>query len=142
MNGCYDGRPPSETIAVADSVLAIAEERATAASCGLLAGRAQALSLAGEHAEAITTVQRLAAMVERLPSSVIDDTDSLWGWPEHRLRHTEAWVYAHAGYLRETTRAQEQAIRLSIPPRCLDSERKFSCITLQRSFAEVTYRAD
>ena len=112
VNGCYDGRPTSETITIADSVLPLAEERATAASCGLLAGRAQALSLAGEHAEAIRTVQRLVDMVERLPNSVSGDASSLWGWPEHRLRHTEAWVYAHAGHLREATRAQEQALKL------------------------------
>ena len=116
VNGCYDGRSPSEVVAAADDVLPLVDERASSASCGLLAGRAQALSLAGRHTEAITTVQRLAQKAERLSADVVDDVDSLWGWPEHRLRHTEAWVYAHAGNLTEATRAQEQAVGLYPAP--------------------------
>lgn len=45
-----------------------------------------------------------------------NDVDSLWGWPEHRLRHTEAWVYAHAGQLTEAARAQEKAVQLYPTP--------------------------
>ena len=112
VNGCYDGRPPAETLRLADDVLPLTHGRATSASCGLLAGRAQALSLAGEHTEAIATVRQLNDLAEQLPSSVTRDTGSLWGWPEHRLRHTEAWVYAHAGQVPEASRAREQAEQL------------------------------
>ncbi|MGX6606170.1 helix-turn-helix domain-containing protein [Micromonosporaceae bacterium Da 78-11] len=112
VNGCYDGRSPSRVIALSEEVLPLVGELPSAASCGLLAGRAQALSLAGRHVDAIATVQQLAKMAEALPTAVVDDADSLWGWPEHRLRHTEVWVYAHAGQLREATRAQEQAVAL------------------------------
>ncbi len=112
VNGCYDGRGPSSTVALCDDVLPLVAGRATAASCGLLAGRAQALSLAGRHDDAISTVNQLAQLAAQLPASVINDADSLWGWPEHRLRHTEVWVYAHAGRLAEATRAQEQAVNL------------------------------
>jgi transcriptional regulator with XRE-family HTH domain len=115
VNGCYDGRSPSRVVALGDEVLPLTEGRASAASCGLLAGHAQALSLAGRHIDAVKTVRKLAAVAEALPPTVADDVESLWGWPEHRLRHTEAWVYAHAGQLSEATRAQEQAVRLYPP---------------------------
>lgn len=112
VSGCYDGRSPSRVVALGEDVLTLTRDRASAAACGLLAGHAQALSLAGRHADAVDTVQRLAATAEALPSAIVDDCESLWGWPEHRLRHTEAWVYAHAGRLDEATRAQEQAVGL------------------------------
>lgn len=111
VNGCYDGHNPSQVIALADEVFSLAE-RPTAASCGLLAGRAQALSLAGRHTDAVNAVRKLGKMAESLPSVVVNDTDSLWGWPEHRLRHTEAWVFAHAGRLTDAQRAKERAVAL------------------------------
>jgi transcriptional regulator with XRE-family HTH domain len=115
VNGCYDGRSASWIVDFADQVLPLTAGMASAGSCGLLAGRAQALSLAGRHDEAVDTAGQLAETAERLPRDVINDADSLWGWPEHRLRHTEAWVYAHAGRLSEATRAQERAIALYPP---------------------------
>ncbi|GID32561.1 hypothetical protein Abr02nite_75440 [Paractinoplanes brasiliensis] len=57
-------------------------------------------------------MQQLGDVVERLPGSVLDDVKSLWGWPEHRLRHTEAWVFGHAGDLVRATQAQERAVDL------------------------------
>ncbi|WP_405099606.1 hypothetical protein [Micromonospora sp. NBC_01412] len=38
------------------------------------------------------TVRRLDGMVQRLPDAITGDVESLWGWPEHRLRHTQSWV--------------------------------------------------
>ncbi|WP_374272171.1 helix-turn-helix domain-containing protein [Actinoplanes sp. M2I2] len=112
VNGCYDGRHPASVVALADDVLPLIEGRASASACGLLAGRAQALSLLGRHSEAVTTVRRLADVTAQLPHGVTEEVDSLWGWPEHRLRHTEAWVYAHAGDLSAAVQAQERAVVL------------------------------
>ncbi|WP_433650502.1 hypothetical protein ACQP2C_29280 [Micromonospora zamorensis] len=39
----------------------------------------------------------------------------LWGWPEHRLRHTESWVYAHAGDQHAAEAAQQRASELYPP---------------------------
>lgn len=99
VNGCYDGRTPAAAVALSDEVLPLLHGRATAATCGLLAGRAQALALAGRHVEAVDTVRELGGLAEQLPAPVIGDVESLWGWPEHRLRHTESWVYTHAGQI-------------------------------------------
>ena len=115
VNGCYDGRDPSKILMLSDEVLPLTVGKSSAESCGLLAGRAQALSLAGRHDEAVNTVRQLADASQSLPTAVTDDVHSLWGWPEHRLRHTEAWVYAHAGDLPQATKAQERAIQLYPP---------------------------
>ncbi|MGN9811430.1 helix-turn-helix domain-containing protein [Micromonospora sp. BQ11] len=112
VNGCYDGRPAGEVVALSDEVLPLLQGRASAAACGLLAGRAQALSLAGRHSEAIGTVEQLASLAEQLPAPVVNDVESLWGWPEHRLRHTESWVYTHADSYRRADQAQDRALAL------------------------------
>ncbi|MFE7869461.1 multiprotein-bridging factor 1 family protein [Micromonospora humida] len=112
VNGCYDGRPVDQVVSLSDEVLPLSLRKATAATCGLLAGRAQALSLARRHREAISTVEQLASLAERLPDEVVNDVESLWGWPEHRLRHTESWVYTHAGNYRQATQAQDRALEL------------------------------
>ncbi|MEU1248903.1 helix-turn-helix domain-containing protein [Micromonospora arida] len=115
VNGCYDGRAPTTVIALADQVLPLTDGTPSAATCGLLAGRAQALSLGGRHAEAVACVRALADRVEELPATVTADVESLWGWPEHRLRHTESWVYAHAGDQHAAEAAQQRALELYPP---------------------------
>ncbi|MET8366248.1 helix-turn-helix transcriptional regulator [Micromonospora sp. NPDC005194] len=112
VNGCYDGRQPSAVVALSDEALPLLGRRATSAACGLLAGRSQALSLAGRHAEAVATVRQLADLAQQLPAAIVDDVESLWGWPEHRLHHTESWVYTHGGRLVDAEAAQERALDL------------------------------
>ncbi|MEV0214315.1 helix-turn-helix transcriptional regulator [Micromonospora sp. NPDC050695] len=112
VNGCYDGRHPAAVVAMSEQVLPLLHGQATSAACGLLAGRAQALSLAGRHAEAVATVRELADLAEQLPATIVGDVESLWGWPEHRLRHTESWVFTHAGRLDRAEQAQDRALEL------------------------------
>ncbi|MGA4683216.1 helix-turn-helix domain-containing protein [Micromonospora sp. AB353] len=111
VNGCYDGRRPMTVVAISDEVLPLAG-RPSAATCGLLAGRAQALSLAGRHDEAVATVRHLSEQIEKLPAAVVGNVESLWGWPEHRLRHTESWVYTHSSDRRAAEAAQARALEL------------------------------
>ncbi|MEU1589487.1 helix-turn-helix transcriptional regulator [Micromonospora sp. NPDC005710] len=112
VNSCYDGRSPSAVVVLSDEVLPMLGRQATAAACGLLAGRAQALSLARRHADAVATVRQLADLAQQLPAAIVDDVESLWGWPEHRFHHTESWVYTHAGRLVDAEAAQERALDL------------------------------
>ncbi|QOC95366.1 XRE family transcriptional regulator [Micromonospora craniellae] len=112
VNGCYDGRDPNTVVQMSDQALPLLHQRASAATCGLLAGRAQALSLAGRHTEAVATVERLSDLASQLPRSVITDVESVWGWPEHRLHYTASWVFTHAGRFADATRAQSLALAL------------------------------
>lgn len=112
VNGSYDGRSPNTVVDLADQVMPLLHGRATAATCGLLAGRAQALSLAGRHDDAVATVRQLDDTVAQLPSEVLGDVESLWGWPEHRLLHTRSWVYTHAGRHADAEAAQDRALAL------------------------------
>jgi tetratricopeptide (TPR) repeat protein len=112
VNGCYDGRPLAQAIALSDRALPLAGDRPTAATCGLLAGRAQALALAGRHTEATAAVEQLADITARLPATLTSEVESLWGWPEHRLRHTESYVHTYTGALAEAEAAQDRALEL------------------------------
>ncbi|MFI2663302.1 helix-turn-helix domain-containing protein [Micromonospora carbonacea] len=109
VNGCYDGRTVAALPASVDALPPV--ERPSAAGCQLLAGRAQALSLAGRHGEAVAVVNTLTDMAGRLPSDTADG-GSLWGWSETRTQHTRSWVFTHAGRLREAGVAQDRALAL------------------------------
>jgi hypothetical protein len=47
-----------------------------------------------------------------LPAEVVADEDSMFGWPEVRLRHTESYVHTALGRTREAHAAQERALDL------------------------------
>lgn len=108
-NGCYDGRTVASLPGSVDALPPVTAP--TAAGCQMLGGYAQALSLAGRHAEAVATVERLTDLAERLPQGTPDGA-SLWGWSETRTLHTQSWVYTHAGRFREAERAQDEVIGL------------------------------
>jgi hypothetical protein len=55
------------------------------------------------------------------------------GWPEHRLRHTEGWVFAHAGKLGKAEQAKARAVELY--PRSLLRLR--SQVQLHHAFALI-----
>lgn len=112
VNGSYDGRDPHAVVEASAEALPLIGGRASSAACGLLAGHAQALALAGRHTEAAATVRQLSDLAERLPASVTGDVESLWGWPAHRVHHTASWVYTHAGRLREAEQAQDAALSM------------------------------
>ncbi|MFG1846795.1 helix-turn-helix domain-containing protein [Micromonospora carbonacea] len=109
VNGCYDGRTVAALPASVDGLPPVGAP--SVAGCQLLAGQAQALSLAGRHAEAVGAVNRLTGMADRLPEGTPDGT-SLWGWSEVRTEHTRSWVFTHAGRLREAEAAQDRAMAL------------------------------
>ncbi len=115
VNGCYGFRPLAQVIALSEEAVALAGTRCSAAAAGLWAGRAQSLALLGRRTEAIAAVQQVASITDRLPGSVTNELESLWGWPEHRLRHTESYVYTHVGDLPRAQAAQERAMALYPP---------------------------
>ena len=112
VNGCYDGRRPAAVAALTDAGVALAGATATAATAGLYAARAQALAIDGRAEDAVDALTNLADISERLPGPVASDDESLSGWPEHRLRHTESYVNTHLGDVAAAYAAQDRALTL------------------------------
>jgi hypothetical protein len=111
-SGGYERRPITTLIDLADQSVVLARSRTTASVAGLHAGRAQALALAGRHADAVTAVEEVERVTERLPAAAPADAESLFGWPEHRLRHTQSYVYTHANEFAAAQKAQDRALAL------------------------------
>lgn len=102
IRGIVERRPLPPLLTLADQAEAILATPGVGTG-GVLAGRAQILALLGRQAEARTTMHRVYDAADRLPARVTDDTTSMFGWSEHRLRHTESFVYT---YLDEATLAE------------------------------------
>ncbi|MEV1289570.1 helix-turn-helix transcriptional regulator [Micromonospora sp. NPDC049679] len=112
VNAIYAGRPLSRVIVRADETIALAGTRVNAAVAGVLAGRAQALALVGRSGDAETAVQQVARVTDAMPNGVVADEESVFGWPEHRLRHTESFVHTHTGNTEAAMAAQDRALAL------------------------------
>lgn len=110
--GLYDGRPLDQVLRLTDETLALAAGRACAGTAGVLAGRAQALALADRHDEAAAALRAVEEVTSRIPAHVAADAASAWGWPEHRLRHTESYVYALIGRTDAAMAAQDRAVQM------------------------------
>jgi hypothetical protein len=111
-SGGYERRPLPQIIGLADEAASMVGGRATAAIAGLHAGRAQALALAGRPAEAIAAVRLVEEATAGIPAEIANDVESLFAWPEHRLRHTQSYVYTLTGELGKAAEAQERAFTL------------------------------
>lgn len=112
VSGGYERRPLPELISLADQTVALTGGRATSAVAGLHAGRAQALARVGRFDDAVAAVRDVERVTALIPGDVASDDESLFGWPEHRLRHTESYVYTHVGNLTAATAAQDRALML------------------------------
>jgi DNA-binding XRE family transcriptional regulator len=120
-NGLYEQRSPSLILERAAESVAIGGQIACAGTAGMYAGLAQTLAVAGRADEAIVALRRVAAISDQLPSAVVQAEDSMLGWPEVRLRHTESFLYTWNADTKPAYAAQEQA--LSLYPAMLLRER-------------------
>jgi tetratricopeptide (TPR) repeat protein len=129
VSGLYEHRPPAELLGITDEALALTAHRDCAAAAGVLAGRAQVLALLRRDADARQTLQDLAAVTAALPSDVLGDETSMFGWPEYRLRHTESYVYTAIDDYPAAYAAQDQAFDL-YPP---ELRREHAMVQLHRA---------
>ncbi|MGH2769750.1 MAG: hypothetical protein ACRDJF_04425, partial [Actinomycetota bacterium] len=111
-NGLYEQRPVSIILDRAAEATSIAGPLACAGTAGLYAGLAQTLAVAGRAGEALAALERVAGVTDRLPARVVAAEDSMFGWPEVRLRHTESYVYTWLGDTSRAYAAQEAALRI------------------------------
>ena len=114
VNGLYERRPLPSVLALIDEALAIST-RPSAGVAGALAGRAQAYALLGDTEQSKAALRKLAATNERMPAAVVADDQSMSGWPEYRMRHTESYVHSHLGETATAYDAQDRA-DLLYPP--------------------------
>jgi hypothetical protein len=112
VNGFYEQRPVSVILKRAAEATSIAGPLASTGSAKLYAGLAQTLAVAGRGDEALAALERVTGLAEKLPARVVADEDSMLGWPEVRLRHTESSVHTWLGNTRHAYAAQEIALRI------------------------------
>ena len=78
----------------------------------LLGAKAQALSLIDRKDEARHAVRRMESMVEQIPRDIVNDSRSIFGFSEDRMRHTESYVYSHIGDIALARASQQRACAL------------------------------
>lgn len=110
-NGLYEQRPVKLILDRAAEARAIAADRVDAGAVGLYAGLAQTLAVAGRP-EAVDALHRVDELTLAVPAHVGADGDSMFGWPEVRLRHTESYVYTALGDTSRAYAAQDAALAL------------------------------
>jgi hypothetical protein len=107
----HEAWPLTVVLALADEAAAL--EAAPGMGTGsVLIGRAQVLAAMGNAAEAQTAMNHVYTAMDRLPAGVTNDTTSMFGWPEYRLRHGESLVATYLGDLPRATAAQDRALAL------------------------------
>lgn len=111
-NGLYEQRSVSAILDQAAEAISIAGPVACAGTAGLYAGLAQTLAVAGRADEALAALEQVADVTDQLPAQVVAAEDSMFGWPEVRLRHTESYVYTWLGDTSRAYAAQESALRI------------------------------
>lgn len=114
VNGLYERRPTRAVIALADEGLAISPT-VCAGRAGLLAASAQARSTIGDAEGADAALRELETVTAAMPSHVQADVDSMHGWPDFRLHHTQSYVHTHLGNTTEAYAAQDAAFTLYPP---------------------------
>src|SRR5439155_6052999 len=95
IGGLYEHQPPEQLLALADEAVSLVATSAPGIGTGsVLIGRAQVLAVLGRDAPARQAIAQVHTVLDLLPNRVTRDTASLYGWPEHRLRHGESFIYS------------------------------------------------
>jgi transcriptional regulator with XRE-family HTH domain len=111
VQGLYERRPLPYVLNLADEAMSIAASPGMG-TCHVAGARAQALAMLGRAAEARAALSDVHDAFERLPDRVNGDSETMWGFSEQNLRHTETFVYTYLGDDRRAEEAHDQALRL------------------------------
>ena len=139
VKGLYAGSPVSSVLSLADETIAIAGRRVCPGVAGVLAGRAQALAITGRYEDAAGAIRAVEEMTAQMPGAALAD-ESVFGWPEHRLRHTESFVYTEIGDTPRAIAAQDRALQLypatQTTNRAMVQMHRASCIIQDRNIGD------
>ena len=110
--GIYSGRPLHIIEHLTATSLEAAGDVRSPGKADLLAAQAEVFALQGRAAEALVALADLNRVFDVLPPPHVVDVNSAYSWPEHRLRHTESFVYSIVGSARDAAYAQDLAVNL------------------------------
>ncbi|MGH3565892.1 MAG: hypothetical protein ACRDRH_07630 [Pseudonocardia sp.] len=109
IHGLYEQSPLPLVLRQASDAIDLARGHPCSGLAHASTARAQALAVAGGCEAAREELARTEDILNRLPSHISNDLDSIHGWGETRLRYTETWVHAYSGDAVRTDAAAEQA---------------------------------
>ena len=112
VRGLYERRPLGTILHLVDEAERLVDAAPVTGPPELIAGKAQALALAGRPDEATATLRRLHDAYAALPDEVTDDRDTIFVWAEDRLRYTEGFVYSQLGDVARADVAQRRAVEV------------------------------
>lgn len=111
IQALYEPGPLSRVIDSADRTLA-QNAPIGLGICSVLGARAQALAKLGRAEEAERSLILLRETFAKLPARIAEDTATMYGWSEHRLLHTESYVYTYLGDHERAGEAQDRVLDL------------------------------
>jgi transcriptional regulator with XRE-family HTH domain len=111
VRALYESRPTPVILRMIEEAETFANGASPTDRAELMSGKAQTLALAGRQEESLAALNEVRSVYDELPSETIDNRDSIYGWPEDRLRFTESYVYTYLGDSTNATAAQDAAIR-------------------------------
>jgi transcriptional regulator with XRE-family HTH domain len=111
VRGLYEARPTAAILQMIEQAESFANGSTPTDRAELMSGKAQVYALAGRRSEAEAALHEVRAIYDSLPPETIDNRDSIYGWPEDRLRFTESYVFTYLGDANEATTAQDRAIK-------------------------------
>jgi hypothetical protein len=114
IRGLYEHRPVGDLLRLCDEAMAITTTPGTGTG-SVLMGRAQALAMVGARDQATQALRQLYPVLDRLPDHVTTDTDTMYGWPEYRLRHGQSFVHTHLDDQVRAEQAHDTALHLYPP---------------------------
>ncbi len=111
----WDGRPAGVVDELLNQAIRLANGRPYKGLATALETQARHLVTQGNATEALTAIDNLNDLFERLPANVTTDHISTFGVPEELLWFTRSYVYAHLGDSRQACAAADRALALCPP---------------------------
>ena len=112
VRAMYEQRPIGMILAMTQSFEAELTGAPREVMPEFLAGKAQALALAGQVEEAGAVLPQFFTVCEGLPTPATSQGTSIFGWSKVRQRFTESFVYSFSGSFELAAAAQDEAVAL------------------------------
>jgi hypothetical protein len=109
LQGLFERRPLPVLLTRAEQALQATKGTPCAGTVEALIVQAQARSLLGNDKGARESLQQQKRAFKQLPTRVVSDGSSVFGWPETRLLHTASWVATYGDH-HDAAKVQQEAL--------------------------------